>query len=160
MPARCEWCGVKNVLTGMPPVLPHASCGALLYKDSACAISWLVPQASVQVSGELAIETQCGQGRRGMVRGTARAHPQQHRAPAGLGARASAPFVGSEANELYEQEMGKLHRRAPQGVSAGDGSTKKCPVLRCKSPQRSVLPSFTDHARIRLFGSYYISHEP
>jgi hypothetical protein len=74
VPARCEWCGVKNVLTGMPPVLPHASCGALLYKDSACAISWLVPQASVQVSGELAIETQCGQGRRGMVRGTARAH--------------------------------------------------------------------------------------
>ena len=100
-----------------------------------------------------------GQARDGS-RDSASTPPQQHRAPAGLGARASAPFVGSEANELYEQEMGKLHRRAPQGVSAGDGSTKKCPVLRCKSPQRSVLPSFTDHARIRLFGSYYISHEP
>ena len=64
---------------------------------------------------------QARDGARDWVRDCASTAPEQHRAPAGLGARASAAFVGSEANELCEQEMGKLHRRAPQGVSAGDG---------------------------------------
>ena len=55
---------------------------------------------------------------------------QQYRAPAGLGARASAPFVGSEANELCEQEMGKLHRRAPQCLSAEHAL--RCSFIPCR----------------------------
>lgn len=119
---------VRGMLTGIPPVLPHASCGALLYRDSACAISWLVPQASVQVSGELATETRAGQGRRGMGRGigcgTARA---QHRSSIahlqGLEpARAppsSAPKPMSFASRRWENCTGE-HRKACQ---RGTGST-------------------------------------
>ena len=86
-------------LTGMPPVEPQASCGAALYSACACAISWLVPHASVHVSGELRRATE--------ARRSGRSAAPQIRSDAGavLRARRASTQTSAGADRAARSEI-------------------------------------------------------